>query len=133
MRNRASLPLMAAGAPRHGAPRKSHGSTRNVLQALGVAGGGLLAVSVMTTIAGGPATPSRLVAESPSRSVGATPVAAVAARGSGVVVRPPSAVVVTATATIWSVGGSPPPRAIGPTIPAPRNLTPATPPPAASP
>jgi hypothetical protein len=47
---------MAAGAARHGA-RKGARRTTNALQALGVAGGGLLAVTVMTMLAGGPADP----------------------------------------------------------------------------
>jgi hypothetical protein len=47
---------MAAGAARHGARKGAHRTT-NALQALGVAGGGLLAVTVMTMLAGGPAEP----------------------------------------------------------------------------
>src|SRR5690349_2437710 len=47
---------MAAGAARHGA-RKGTRRTTSALQAFGVAGGGLLAVTVLTVIAGGPAAP----------------------------------------------------------------------------
>ena len=47
---------MAAGAARHGARKGARGVT-SILQAFGVAGGGLLAVSVMTMLAGGPAAP----------------------------------------------------------------------------
>src|SRR6478609_7253714 len=48
---------MAAGAARHGARKRTANRTTNALQALGVAGGGLLAVTVMTMLAGGPAAP----------------------------------------------------------------------------
>ena len=48
---------MAAGAARHGARKRCRGRTTNALQALGVAGGGLFAVTVMTMLAGGPADP----------------------------------------------------------------------------
>ena len=48
---------MAAGAARHGARKGNRGLT-NVLQALGVAAGGLFAVTVMTVLAGGPADPT---------------------------------------------------------------------------
>ena len=61
---------MAAGAARHGARKGAHRTT-NALQALGVAGGGLLAVTVMTMLAGGPAEPDidpTEVSTSPSRS-----------------------------------------------------------------
>lgn len=47
---------MAAGAARHGARKGSRGIA-NVLQALGVAGCGLLAVTVLTMLSGGPALP----------------------------------------------------------------------------
>ncbi len=115
---------MAAGAPRHRAPKKSHGSTGNVLQALGVAGGGLLAVSVMTVIAGGPAENRSQAVAAPSAAASATPESAVAGHGRAVVLRTP-AVVVTPAASIWSVGDRPRPRPIGPTIPAPPTLAPA--------
>lgn len=63
---------MAAGAARHGARKGSRGVT-SILQAFGVAGGGLLAVSVMTMLAGGPAAPDldpSEVSTSTSRSTG---------------------------------------------------------------
>lgn len=117
---------MAAGAARHRAPRKSHGSTGNVLQALGVAGGGLLAVTVMTMLAGGPGDREVAVAISPTASVRATQVKDVAARGTAVVAHPPT-VKPTAAESLWSVAGRPRPRPIGPTVPAPPSLTPAAP------
>ncbi len=49
---------MAAGAARHGA-RKPASGTSNTLQAFGVAGGGLVAVTLMTILVGGPADPAR--------------------------------------------------------------------------
>ena len=48
---------MAAGAARHGA-RKPVRGTDNTLQALGVAGGGLVAVTLLTVLVGGPADPA---------------------------------------------------------------------------
>ena len=48
---------MAAGAARHGARKPARGITANALQAIGVAGGGLLAVTALTVMVGGPAEP----------------------------------------------------------------------------
>ena len=113
---------MAAGAPRHRAPKATQGSTGNVLQALGVAGGGLLAVWVLTEIAGGPAAPGRggrlalrvpggdtdRCRRRPWRRVRGPPTRAGDGHCNHLVRR-----------------GSPRPRPIGPTIPAPPSLTPA--------
>ncbi|HWO50315.1 MAG TPA: hypothetical protein VNN23_01865, partial [Ornithinibacter sp.] len=71
---------MAAGAARHGARKRANGTT-NALQALGVAGGGLLAVTVMTILAGGPADPALGETGSPTSSGSPTGVEGLARSG----------------------------------------------------
>lgn len=104
---------MAAGAPRHRAPKKEWGHAGNALQALGVAGAGLLAVTVMTALAGGPAKPAILVTSSPTSNVVAASADTVAGRGAPAVARP--AARPHASSSIWSVGRNRP-RPIGPVI-----------------
>jgi hypothetical protein len=55
---------MAVGAARHGARKRAH-TPGNTLQALGVAGGGLVAVTLLTVVVGGPADPAEPTGSTP--------------------------------------------------------------------
>ena len=125
---------MAAGAARHGAQKPPRGITANVLQALGVAGGGLLAVTALTVMVGGPAAPDT---DRTALPAGTTPVTQGRTPDFHGTTVPTSGPRGGATVSIWStarVDGLPP---IGPTAP-PTTLAPTptadpTPTPTASP
>jgi hypothetical protein len=105
---------MAAGAARHGARKPARGGAANVLQALGVAGCGLFAVTVMTYLAGGPAELDTDGTESTGVSTSVTEGGTSGFRGAPGGTTPVRG---GSTASIWSTAppGNLPP--IGPTAP----------------
>ncbi len=122
---------MAAGAARHGARKRTANRTTNALQALGVAGGGLLAVTVMTMLAGGPADPA--VGETGSPSSSETPAGVAGLVGSGAPTGYP-VVTVPVRSTIGPTGIPTPwsPTTPGGTLTPGTTVTSSNPPPAAA-